>query len=149
MLKKDDIKNIDLLVAKQKLHGLLTAILTDLQKVVEKNGYAVQTIQRFRGCLSIKQFDVSQLPFYSPTPFSHEATKISCVLCFVSCTIQMYHTWCSGDKEVQELLFNSVEHLGNIVVKGLDAFKIVGSKYPTGFYLEEINWCRISKKIRE
>lgn len=139
MLKKDDIKNIDLLVAKKEIKERFEKILTDLRKTVERNGHAVQTIERFRGCLeNPENSSVSRLPFYAPTSFSHKHSKIDCVLCVISWAIQEYYSFCAGNRNVEKLLIASLDKLENYTVKGLILFKIAGTKYPHGFYLVEI-----------
>jgi len=138
MLKKDDAKNIKLLIAKKEIKERFEIILTDLRKTVEGNGYAVRTVEHFRSCLNITNPDVSQLPLYSAAPFSHHQNKIHCTLCEVSCAVQLYWSFCAGDKDAKELLSHKLDILENYAAKGLAAFKIVGTRYPDGFYLEEI-----------
>lgn len=139
MLKKDDIKNIDLLVAKKEIKKRFEKILTDLRKTVERNGYAIQTVERFRGCLENPENNsVDQLPFYSDTVFSHKRSKTSCILCMVSCIVQLYWEFCTGNQEQRKIIDACLDSLERYAAKGLAAFKIAGTRYPHGFYLEEI-----------
>lgn len=142
MLKKDDAKNIELLLAKKEIKKRFEKILTDLRKTVERNGYAVQTIERFRGCLNINvtklaDGEVVRLPFFSVTLFSRQRNKINCILCLVSYTIQKYWEFCVGDQEQRYVINSYLCDLENYAAKGLAAFKIVGTRYPDGYYLEE------------
>lgn len=125
--------------AKMQIKERFNKVLTDLQKTVEQNGYAVQTVQRFRGCLeNPENSDVSRLPFYSDMPFAMSRNKIKCVLSLVSFAIQRYWQFCTGNQLVKDSLDVYLNWLENIIVKGLKAFKIRKSKSPRGYYLEEI-----------
>ncbi len=140
MLKKSDIKNIDLLIARKEIKKRFSAVLTDLRKTIERNGYAVQTIERFRGCLENPGgSEVSRLPLFSPTSFSlKHHHKIYCILCVISYGMQLYWALCAGDKKVIESLPGILDQLENYAAKGLAAFKIAGTRYPDGYYLVEI-----------
>ncbi len=145
MLKKNDLKNIDLLLAKKEIGERFEKILTNLRKTVEQNGYAVQTIERFRECLeNPEDNDVTRLPFRSFNyAFSLKHNKIKCVLCVVSYTIQLYWAFCMFKCDAtyqleKDKLYTYLSELENYAAKGLAAFKIAGTKYPDGYYLEEI-----------
>ncbi len=138
MLKKNDLKNIDLLIARKEIKVQFEKILTDLRKTVERNGYAVQTIERFRGCLeNPENSNVSRLPLYSPTSFSPKHNKINCVLCVIGFTVSIYWDFCNGHKELETKITKNLSKLERIAEKGLGVFRIAGEKYPDGYYLVE------------
>ncbi len=127
---------------KQEIKKRFDKILIALQKTVEKNGYAVVTVQRFRNCLNNPGLvfqDTSRLPFYSVTDSSSKRNKIHCVLCIVSYTVQLYWRFCSGNKEVKDIINEHITMLENIVEKELKAFEARKfSTMPWAYYLEEI-----------
>ncbi len=124
--------------AKQEIKKRFDKILIALQETVKRNGYAVITVQRFRGCLNIQRvIDVSMLPFYSATPLSKEYNKITCVLSVVSFTMQQYWQFCAGDKEIICVIVAALDDLENYAAKGLKAFKLAKSRSPRGYYLVE------------
>lgn len=135
--KDQNFEDPEFYQAKQQIKERFNKILTDLQQTVERNGYAVVTIQRFRGCLeNPENSDVSRLPFYSITPFSKKRNRIQCILSLISCTVQMYWNFCNGDQVVEALLIPSLDRLENYAAKGLKAFGTVLK--PEGYFLEEI-----------
>lgn len=135
--KDHSFGNIEFFQAKKEIKERFNGILTKLQKTVERNGHAVQTVQRFRGCLeNPEQSDVSRLPFYSDVPFSRVHHKISCVLCVLSHTIQLYWSFCTGNQGVRKIIAASLCDLENYTIKGLKAYRTV--KHSLGYYLEEI-----------
>ncbi len=126
--------------AKKQIKERFNKVLTDLQKTVEQNGYAVQTVQRFRGCLeNPKNNDVSRLPFYSPGPLSATRQRIRCVLCVISYIMQSYWAFCTGNKEARKIIAAGLSDLENYAEKGLKAFKINESTdLVRGYWLGEI-----------
>lgn len=135
--KCDSFGDVEHYQAKKEIKERFNKILTDLQKTVERNGYAVQTVQRFRECLeNPENNDISRLPFYSETPFSSKRNRIQCILCWISCTIQMYWNFCNGDDKPVELINRSLSELEHYIKKGLKAFRTVHK--PEGYYLVEI-----------
>lgn len=137
--KKKSLGDPEFYQAKVKIKKRFNKILTDLQKTVERNGYAVQIVQRFRGCLeNPENSDISRLPFYSDKPTSLKRNKINCILCVISCTMQMYWHFCNGDKEPEELINKSLYVLENYVTQGLKSFKAIRYTGSLGYFLKEI-----------
>ena len=140
--KKDMFGDIEFYQAKKKAKERLDRILTDLQKTVERNSYAVQTAQRFRGCLENPHLgDVTRLPVYSSTTYSRKRNRVQAILYTISCAVQIYWKFCNADsvnQEVKEQLDDFLSMLENYAEKGLKSFKIVESEFPKGYYLEEV-----------
>ena len=129
----------DFYQAKVATKQRFTKVLFDLQETAKKNGYAVQTIQRFRKCLNNPENgDISRLPFYSNTALSKKCNKITCVLSLISFIIQKYWQFCADDKGTETTISAGLFDLENIVEKGLKAFKLSKSQSPKGYYLKEI-----------
>ena len=128
---------------KQEIKKRFDKILIALQKTVEKNGYAVVTVQRFRDCLkNPEDNNVSRLPYYSNTPFATAHNKVECVLSIISFIAQRYWMFCGKNKLYEDHIKSSIDvHLDwleNIAARGLKAFKLAKSHSPRGYYLEEI-----------
>lgn len=131
--------DIEFYQTKKEIKERFEKILTNLRKTVEKNGNAVQIIERFRGCLeNPENNDITRLPFYSFNSISRKRKKIHCVLCLTGYTIQIYWSFCVGNKLVKNTIGAGLNKLENYAIKGLDAFKIIGTKYPNGYSLKEI-----------
>ena len=136
--EKDMFGDVEFYQAKEKAKARFNKILGDLRLTVRKNGYAVQTIERFRPCLNASgSQSESLLPFYSATPDSRKHNKIQCVLCLVSHTMQSYWDFCE-DGAFEELVNSRLDELENIAAKGLAAFKVAGTTPSKGYYLKEI-----------
>lgn len=137
--KDHSFGDVEFYQARKQIKKRFNKILTDLQKTVERNGYAVQTVQRFRGCLNNSEnIDFTRLPFYSKTYTSIKYDKISCVLCLISLTIQLYWRFCNENTECLHAWID--RHLGeleSIAAKGLKAFKIGNHLKSKRYYLEE------------
>ncbi len=132
--------NVEHYQAVKAIKERFNKVLTDLQKTVKQNGYAVQTVQRFRGCLeNPANNDVFRLPFYSSTLLSATRHKIRCILCVISFIMQSYWEFCTGDKEARKIIAAGLSDLENYAEKGLKAFKINESTdLVRGYWLGEI-----------
>ncbi len=127
--------------AKKEIKERFNKLLTDLQKTVERNGYAAQTVRRFRGCLEVREEqDVSSLPFYARSVFSPKRSKVSCVLHFLSSTVQTYWKFCTTDynTDLYQRLNAGISSLENIASKGLAKFKLAQVRGYNHYYLEEV-----------
>ncbi len=139
--EKDKFEDMEFHQAKVKIAERFTKVLTDLQKTVAKNGFAVQAVQRFRSCLEpTGPHDVAWLPIFSASRVSRTPQKINCVLSLISHTV-MQCWWFYDGKEGGNLVIDINEHLAeleNYVTKGLKSFTVKKSEQPFGYYLEEI-----------
>lgn len=125
----------------QKIKERFNKLLTDLQKTVERSPQAVQTVQRFRGCIEVTGLvdqDASRLPFYSQGVYSPKPNKIGCVLCLLSYTVQLYWRFCAGNKLLQSTVEDNLHDLEQIAIKRLEAFKISKSAHFGAYFLKEI-----------
>ena len=138
-IRSNSLGDAEFYQAKQEIKNRFHKVLTDLQKTVERNGYAVQAVQRFRGCLeNPENNDVSRLPVYAPLPYSLKRNKIRCILSIISYTIQRYWDFYNGNREMYGLVNNKLIDLKNIAKKELKAFKIMQCVVPGEYYLKEI-----------
>lgn len=134
--KDQNFEDPEFYQAKKQIKERFNKILTDLQQTVERNGYAVVTVQRFRGCL--ENSDVSRLPFYSNSAFSKKRNKIMCVLSVVSYAIQLYWKFCAGNNDAKVLINSYLNDLEIIIENGLKHFKATQVKGFSGYFLKEI-----------
>ena len=132
---REPIRNVELLMAKQKYLKRFQQLLIDLQGW-SINGHFKQTVQRFRGCLKPNEAQgESRLPFYSQKPTSPKKDKDACVLHVLSFAIQTYWYLCEGDLSAEVSLDTSLTELEGYAKDGRDAHEITG-EFPE-FYLKE------------
>lgn len=132
---KEPIRNVELLMAKQKHLKRFQQLLTDLQGW-SIDGHFKQTVQRFRGCLKPDEArNVSRLPFYSTLCFSRKADKDQCVLSVLSVAVTSYWLLCNNENigcgEIVDVLLTDLEGYAK---DGRDWYRIAG-EFPE-FYLE-------------
>lgn len=136
MAGKDSIKNVPLLMAKQKYLKRFKQLFIDLQNF-SISGHFKQTVQRFRSCIQPdKAHSESQLPFLSYKLSSRKADKDQCVLCQLSFTVQLYWGLCNGALDLENMIDANLILLECFAKNGRKAYKIAG-KFPT-FYLEKV-----------
>ncbi len=125
MPNKDQIKNVPLLLARQKFLKRFEQLLTDLQSF-STNGFFRQTIQRFRLCIKPDEaLGESQLPFLSG-PASRIRSKDNCVLCVLSHTTKLYWELYKGDLDLENSVDGHLTRLENYAKNGKKAYKIIG-----------------------
>ena len=132
---KEPIRNVELLMARQKYLKRFQQLLIDLQNW-SINGHFKQTVQRFRGCLKPNEaHGESRLPFYSQKIISRKADKDECVLCMLSYVVQVYWVLCVGHLDHEETVDVLLTKLENYVKNGRGAYRIAG-EFPE-YYLKE------------
>lgn len=136
MAGKENIKNAELLMAKQKYLKRFEQLLIDLQNF-SINGHFKQIIQRFRSCLEPDEAqNETRLPFFSYDAVSRNANKDKCVLCVLSYVVQKYWELCDDNLHLEGIVDSYLSMLEEYAKLGRKAFKITG-KFPK-FYLEKI-----------
>ena len=136
MPNKEQIRNVDFLMAKQKFTKRFEKLFIDLQNF-SISGHFKQTIQRFRPCLQPNEaLNESRLPFLSHTISSRKADKDQCILCVLSSAIQTYWKFCKNGLCLENAVYEHLALLERYAKNGRKAYKIVG-KFPT-FRLEKI-----------
>jgi len=139
MTRTNSFSDINHYQAKTQIKERFNKILTDLQKTVEQNGYAVQAVQRFRGCLeNPENSDVSRLPVFAPVPACPKPNKILCVLHLISYTVQLYWAFCASGQKHRESLTGYLTSLEIIVEKTLKHLKVVEVPSSLGYRLKGI-----------
>lgn len=137
--RSNSFGDIEFYQAKKRIKERFHKVLTALRETVKQNGYAVQSIERFRGCLNIRKSgnSISELPVFSTRPYSPTHSKIYCVLCLVSFTVQYYWAFCNGAKECETIITESLTDLESYVTEGLDAFEVVKLDGRRLYYLKK------------
>lgn len=136
MSNKEKIKNVPLLLAKQKYLKRFKQLLIDLQNF-SINGHFKQTVQRFRSCIQPdKAHSESQLPFLSYDINSRKADKDKCVLCMLSHAVQGYWELCDDNLVLESGIDTLLTILEGYAKNGRKAYKIAG-EFPR-FYLEKV-----------
>ena len=136
MPNKEQIRNVDFLIAKQKFTKRFKELFIRLQGF-SISGHFKQTIQRFRPCLQPNEaLNESRLPFFSDTITSDKADKDQCVLCELSHIIRTYWAFCNDNLHLENTVSMCLDILEQYAKYGRKAYKIVG-KFPA-FHLEKI-----------
>lgn len=136
MSNKEQIRNVDFLIAKQKFTERFEKLFIDLQGF-SISGHFKQTIQRFRPCLQPNEaLNESRLPFLNYNINSRKTDKNQCVLCILSFVIQEYWKFCNGNLNLEPGIIFLLELLERYAKNGREAYKIAG-EFPK-FYLKKI-----------
>ena len=137
--RRDEFPDPDVFAANKEIREQFENVLTGLRKVCYNNQVTCDKLSKFRGFISEPPNNAeASLPVFVRTRLSHVQNKHFCVLNTLSMIVQRYWDFLFYHDRfyyVYSIRYD-LDFLEAIVEKGLDAFELVGEKFP-GYYLRE------------
>ena len=128
----------EIFAAKTEIRERFESVLTGLWKVCRNRPVICDKLSKFRGFISEPSCDgEARLPVFVKSRLSHNCDKGICILNTLSTVVQAYWNFCTSDNFVYiHLIRYELDLLEAVAEKGLDAFELVGERFP-GYVLKE------------